>query len=109
MVGHVDVVDLLIKCGADCNQSDKDGRTPLHEASEAGHGKLKRRGQNRFINTQNSDYESTVRALIGSGADINQSNIDWESPLFAAVKYKQQAIAKLLFEHYAKSKQIKRT
>ena len=32
--GHVDIVDLLIKFGADCNKSDKYGRTPLCEASE---------------------------------------------------------------------------
>ncbi|XP_078339605.1 uncharacterized protein LOC111107014 isoform X2 [Crassostrea virginica] len=104
-LGYVDVVDLLIKCGVDCNQSDKDGRTPLHAASEAGHGKLK----NLWFCVWNTDYESTVRALIGSGADINQSDINGESPLFAAMKYKQQTIAELLFDHGAKSKQIKRT
>ena len=107
--GHVDVVDLLIKGRADCNQSDKNGRTPLHAASKAGHKELK---DSHFIiqfDTPKLEYESTVRALIRSGADINQTDINGESPLFAAMKYKQQTIAELLFEHGAKSKQIKRT
>ncbi|XP_078339610.1 uncharacterized protein LOC144627219 [Crassostrea virginica] len=114
--GHVDVVDLLIKCGADCNQSDKDGRSPLHAASEAGHGQLKKKTHFfRFVTPRffrfvtKREYESSVRALIRSGADINQTDINGESPLFAAMKYKQQTIAELLFEHGAKSKQIKRT
>ena len=109
LFGRVDVVDMLIKGGADCNQSDKDGRTPLHAASEAGHSQLKNKRHLFWIVTPKPEYESTVRALIGSGADINQSDINGETPLSAAVKYNQQAIAELLFEHGAKSKQIKRT
>ena len=78
----------------------------LHAASEAGHGKFKKRERNSWIFFSKLDY---VRALLGSGADINQSDINGESPIFAAMKYKQQTIADLLFEHGAKFKQIKRT
>ena len=50
---HVDVVDLLIKGGADCNRSDKDGRTPLHEGCWR---------------------VDVVDLLIKGGADCNQSD-----------------------------------
>ena len=104
--GHVDVVDFLIKCGADCNQSDKDGRTPLHVALEA---QLEKDPWFFWFDTPKPDYESTVRALMRSGADINQTDINGESPLSIAVKYNQQVIVELMFEHGAKSKEIKRT
>ena len=102
-------MDFLIKCGPDYNQSDKDGRTPLHAASQAGHSQQQETGRFLGFSFSKPKYESTVIALIGSGADINQSDINGESPLFAAMRYKQQTIAELLFEHGAKSKQIKRT
>ncbi|XP_078339606.1 uncharacterized protein LOC144627217 [Crassostrea virginica] len=63
--GHVDVVDLLIKCGADCNQSYKDGRTPIQKASMAGHVDI-------------------VDLLIKSGAHCNQSDKDGRTPIHEA-------------------------
>jgi len=35
--GHVDVVHMLIECGADMSAQDEVGRTPLHLASSQGH------------------------------------------------------------------------
>ena len=39
-VGHKPVVDLLIKCGADCNHRDKNSITPLYAASRSGHADI---------------------------------------------------------------------
>ena len=36
-LGHKDIINLLIKGGADCNKSEEEGATPLCEASRAGH------------------------------------------------------------------------
>ena len=65
--GHVDIANLLIKCGADCNQSDKWGMTPIHAASEAGH-------------------VDTVDMLIKCGADCNQSDKWGMTPIHKASK-----------------------
>ena len=50
LAGRVDIVDLLIKRGADFNQSGENGTTPFREASRAGH-------------------EDIMDLLIKSGAD----------------------------------------
>ncbi|XP_078321426.1 uncharacterized protein LOC111113908 [Crassostrea virginica] len=64
-LGHIDIVDLLIKGGADCNEGDIDGNTPLCEASGAGHVDI-------------------VDMLIKGGADCNEGDIDGNTPLCEA-------------------------
>ncbi|XP_078309434.1 uncharacterized protein LOC144617865 [Crassostrea virginica] len=77
--GHVDVVDLLIECGAECNQSDEDGRTPIHAASEAG-------------------YVDVVDKLIEGGADFNQSDISGRTPIHCAIEAGHFDVADLLIK-----------
>jgi ankyrin repeat protein len=40
--GHLDIVNLLIGCGANCNSQDKHGIIPLHAALEYGHQEVVR-------------------------------------------------------------------
>nr|XP_022299076.1 uncharacterized protein LOC111107929 [Crassostrea virginica] len=62
---YVKIADLLIKGGADCNQGDKQGRTPLYAASRVG----------------NADVADL---LIKAGADCNHSDKEGSTPLYAA-------------------------
>ena len=64
--GHVEIVDLLIKGGADCNKSNGYGASPLYEFSRAGHvdivDLLIKSGANcnKTKKKQNSFYDSFV-------------------------------------------------
>ncbi len=62
--GHIDGVKLLIKAGADLNQT-RNCVTPLYRASQNGHAKV-------------------VEILVKAGADLNQSTEDGAAPLFMA-------------------------
>jgi ankyrin repeat protein len=65
MRGCVDVVTVLIANGADVNQADDGGDTPISWASNYGHLEV-------------------VQTLIAAGADVNQANEDGETPMYAA-------------------------
>ena len=60
--GHQEVVQALIAAGANVNQQDNNGRTPLHWAAYNGH-------------------QAIVQALIDAGANVNQQNYDGRTPL----------------------------
>ena len=63
--GNIDRVRELIAAGANVNQQDNNGLTPLHWAAENGH-------------------QAVVQALIAAGADINQQDNDGWTPLLHA-------------------------
>ena len=111
--------------GADCNQSDKDGRSPLFIASEAdqsavvdllikggadcNQGDIRGRTPLHAVfeafskwGTHMSGYESILRNLIESGADINQSDLNGECPLTIARKHNQHTIIDKLMKHFEK-------
>ena len=54
--GHQEVVQALIAAGANVNQQNNNGWTPLHCAASNGH-------------------QAVVQALIVAGADVNQFKI----------------------------------
>ena len=65
--GHVDIVKILIKCGADVNVTFDDGSTALHIAAEYGHRKI-------------------VRTLLKSGSEVDSRNHSEMTPLAVAAK-----------------------
>ncbi len=73
--GHTEVVQVLVKAGADLNQSFK-GATPLFQASQNGHAKV-------------------VQVLVHAKADLNQS---WNgaTPLFQASQNGHAEVVEIL-------------
>lgn len=60
--GRTEVIQVLLRYGADVNKADQDGNRPLHISAEAG------------------DVE-TVRLLANHGAQLDVHNMSGETPL----------------------------
>ncbi|KAJ3663431.1 hypothetical protein Zmor_007693 [Zophobas morio] len=65
VLGHKQIVQFLVKSGAEIDRADNHGFTPLYVASELG-------------------YEETVKYLVKSGAEINGCTKDGRTPFYAA-------------------------
>ena len=87
--GHVKIVELLLKYGADANIREQGGYTPLHAAA------------------QNGDLEM-IRALIYGGADLTARSDDGKTPLDLALKENHTEAVKLLEEGITKRFRPKR-
>lgn len=84
--GHREVVEFLLKAGADVhaqNSNDHWGTTPLHAAAHANHTVL-------------------VQMLIEAGADVNAKDMNGKTPLHHTTFHKATAAAKVLAQHGAK-------
>jgi ankyrin repeat protein len=81
-----DLVELLLKYGADCNKQSDGGWTPLHNACEVG-------------------SETIVRILIRVGSDVNAKLLNGMTPLHLAAQGGHIEVVRLLLER----KDIKRT
>mmetsp|Transcript_17544 Transcript_17544/g.20927 ORF Transcript_17544/g.20927 Transcript_17544/m.20927 type:complete len:650 (-) Transcript_17544:150-2099(-) len=78
IAGNVDVMTLLLHCGADVNQTDDQGHTAVSLASK--YGKLE-----------------SVKTLVTNGADLQiRSNKGSKTPLQKARRYKRQEVAEYL-------------
>nr|XP_022296066.1 uncharacterized protein LOC111105900 isoform X2 [Crassostrea virginica] len=109
---HVDVVDLLIKGSADCNQSDGYGRTPIYAASVSGHvdvvnllikcgadcNQSDKWGSTPLHEASAAGHVDVVDLLIKCGADCNQRDEHSRTPIYAASKAGHVDVVNLLFK-----------
>ena len=77
------VEDLVVNQGADKDEADNEGKTPLHIAAGAGF---------RF---------GVMQCLLKHGADKDKTNAWGETPLFVAAKWGYFAMVQCLVEHGA--------
>jgi ankyrin repeat protein len=77
-----EVLDLLIKSGADVNMVTETGATPLHFVCEGGN--------------RSSASTSVAELLINNKANINAQTNDGETPIFKAVHGGNEDLVKLL-------------
>jgi ankyrin repeat protein len=84
MNGHVDVIELLLKRGANVNIVDKDGYTPLMTAA---------------LHFKND----AIKVLVASSADVRRADGMWgNTPLHVAAENGDLDIVKLLLERGAR-------
>ena len=77
--GHGDCFRQLLAAGADVNNVNPSGKTPVFGAVEAG-------------------TERALRMLIKAGADVNKPSTDGETPIMRAVRCGQANCVKLLLQ-----------
>ncbi len=77
--GYTNIVEALIKAGANANQADAHGRTPLYFAATYG-------------------YTNIVEALITAGANANQADKNGDTPLYFAAAYGYTKIVEALIK-----------
>jgi ankyrin repeat protein len=118
--GKIDVVKALLGHGANVNEADADGNTPLMIASEgtpnlpynlpvvqmliAAHASLEARdarGRTALHRASAEGQASVVRVLLDSGALIEARANDGSTPLLQAVEFGKMAVVQLLLERKA--------
>ena len=78
--GHANVVELLLKAGANVNavnQNEHWGTTPLHAAAHANEAKI-------------------AQVLLDHGANVKAKDMEGRTPMFHTNFHKAKAVAKLL-------------
>lgn len=111
--GHYDVADLLLRCDADVNARDNQGRTPMIEACHA--GPWKRQPAEKIIQLlldHNARIDLSIAAAMGridliealldeKGGMIDDLNDDGETALYLAAQNNRPAAVQLLVERGA--------
>lgn len=87
----------LIQQGANVNAKNEEGKTPLMFAVE---GCSPDNGIVEYWDNEeyNSNYKTSIRSLIESGADVNAKDKNGETALFAAVRKNQIFTAEVLIK-----------
>ncbi|KAM3328708.1 hypothetical protein ACQJBY_026072 [Aegilops geniculata] len=87
--GHVDIVRYLLDHGANPDNVDMTGFTPLHEAVKGGHCEI-------------------VELLLSRGAYVDPFSVHHGTPLHVAAQHKQEWAMKILLDHHADCNKILR-
>ena len=86
MNGNLDVLELILKHGGDCNAVCQSGNTALHLA---------------VLSAYNRHFEEIVSALLKYGSDVNVSGRNGRTALGCAISYGSSAMCKILLDHGA--------
>lgn len=113
--GHLRVVELLLRHGVSTDERNRDEKTALHKAAAADHVEVVKCLIEHGASVQGwgervvpplywallgNGGTDVIRALIKSGADINEANATthWEAPLHVAVRRGDIELVRLLMQ-----------
>ncbi|XP_012144276.1 uncharacterized protein LOC100882592 isoform X1 [Megachile rotundata] len=85
--GNIQIVRNLLKNGADVNDKDSEGRTPLHYAVS-------------------NEHLDVVNILLENGADVTQVTNKGNTPLHTAASKNNKEIIEVLLQHVSRNKLI---
>jgi len=119
--GNKDVVQILVKAGADVNKADKKGHTPLQSATSFGRNDIaemlldygadpKRADEDGLAplhKAAGDDNCGLVKLLIERGAEVNMCTRFGLTPLNYAKMFKRRRVVKLLIDRGANYGQIR--
>lgn len=109
---QLDKVEVLLAAGADVNETDTQGRTPLYVASSAGDLELVQAllaagadaaaatqdGFNPLHTAARHGHHNVMQLLLAAGANFNAAANDDSSPLHTAARYGHHKVVRLLLE-----------
>jgi len=113
---NLDQVKSIVKNGADINQTDADGRTPLMKASAIGRldvvqflvgrdgvdvNKTEDYGRTALMLASMGGHLEIVKILVDHGADLNKTNVNGRTALMLASMRNHLNVVKYLVEHGA--------
>jgi hypothetical protein len=109
--GHKEIVEVLIKAGADTSNHNFAGSTALMNAASCGHKDIveillkagadvnqSRRGWTALMSAATNGHKDTVEVLIRAGADVNAYSLSGSTPLFCAVSKGDKDSVELLIK-----------